>query len=191
MKRAFPLVKAASVIPSTAMAGTGTIRTEYPDMKRLMALALLAGAALVITPGSAAAGPSDNALLVNKHAQRCLNAPGDQASVVITRNCGGGWGFDRWNVVPDGNAVRIVRADRPHLCLEIIGYSTQNAAAATLFTCYGGSNQRWYESRQDDGSFVYRNVASNRCLDAREPIDWGAVYQWACHYGNEQRWFKQ
>lgn len=159
-------------------------------MKRLTVLALLAGAALVFTPGPALAGPNDNTTLVSKHAQRCLNAPADHASVVITRTCGEGWGHDRWNVVWDGGAYRIKRADNPDLCLEIIGYSAQNAAAATVFGCHGGPNQRWSESRQGDGSFVYRNVGSNLCLDAREPIDWGVVYQWACHYGNEQRWFK-
>ncbi|WP_408612800.1 RICIN domain-containing protein, partial [Glycomyces luteolus] len=45
----------------------------------------------------------------------------------------------KWTLNADGSVVNA----QSGLCLDVAGASTANGALAHLWTCYGGSSQRW------------------------------------------------
>ncbi|GHF67819.1 hypothetical protein GCM10018790_52240 [Kitasatospora xanthocidica] len=82
------------------------------------------------------------------------------------------------------NVVSLGSAISPH-CLEIGDWSTDNGAAARMWSCTGGANQNW---SLVNGSLVDAN--SGKCLEIGGwSTDNGAPSeQWDCNGGANQKW---
>jgi hypothetical protein len=71
-------------------------------------------------------------------------------------------------------------------CLEILSFDNSNGAAAGLWDCWGGANQRWYW----DGQQI-RNVMNNKCLEllSFNNSNGARAGMWDCWGGANQRWY--
>ncbi|MGZ3439046.1 MAG: RICIN domain-containing protein, partial [Polyangia bacterium] len=74
----------------------------------------------------------------------------------------------RWAQENDGT----LRNEVTGKCLEVYGWSQDNGAAITTWSCHGGANQRW---QQINGN-VFRNVNSGKCL-----TDQVTIFRWGTH----------
>ncbi len=78
--------------------------------------------------------------------------------------------------------------------VEIGAWSLDQKAPAQIWQPNTGSppntNQRWRLACQSDGTWVLVNVNSGKCLDKPlGAVDGTDVYQYTCHYGDNQRWW--
>ena len=71
-------------------------------------------------------------------------------------------------------------------CLDASGNGTANGTPVIIWTCHGGTNQKW--NRNGDGTIT--NVQSGLCLEVSGSATAnGALVQlWSCTGGTNQRW---
>lgn len=87
---------------------------------------------------------------------------------------------------PQSATVRSKLSRRPNdFCMDVRGADGAAGADVIMWTCHGGTNQRW---TWDNGDV--RAVHSGQCLDV---YGWGThngagIIQWPCHGGNNQKW---
>jgi Ricin-type beta-trefoil lectin domain len=137
------------------------------------ALAVLAAASCLYSPGALAADPLP---WQNVATQRCLdsNSGGD----AYTLGCNGG-GFQLWKEAQSGFGQRI-RNQQTGRCLD----SNTQGQVYTL-PCNGGAFQQWVIVYKGAG-WEIKNVATGRCLDSNTS---GQLYTLGCNGGNFQRWY--
>ncbi|MDQ1710226.1 MAG: serine protease AprX [Frankiaceae bacterium] len=116
---------------------------------------------------------------------RCLGTQNFQLTdwtPVVLVNCDPYMSNQRWNLNADGSVTNVASAK----CMDVSHAWTANGTAVILYTCNGGSNQKW------TGTFAktsqLRTQASGRCLDDK---DWSTALGnpmiiWDCHSGDNQ-----
>ena len=155
---------------------------------------LLAVTAVTAAPASAA---EDYLTFTNQNSRKCLDVQhmSQQAGAVLQQ-------WDCWNGVnqqwlkedPDGDGWFQLRNRHSGMCLEVFIAGVLNGAAVVQWDCWGAPHQQWQVAHiAADGIwavFGIRNKHSGKCLEVYgfSQDNGGAVVQWDCWGGHNQRW---
>ncbi|MEO6715423.1 MAG: S8 family serine peptidase [Mycobacteriales bacterium] len=121
-------------------------------------------------------------------AGKCIGTPNNATadwSAIVLADCALWNNNQRWNLMADGS-VRHVPSGK---CVDVSGAQTANGTRVILYTCNGGTNQKW------TGSFAktsqLRSTASGRCLDNRDGItaNGNQLQIWDCYANNDNQRF--
>lgn len=81
--------------------------------------------------------------IVNVNSGKCLQPQSTAAGAVMAQETCAGTAAQRWTITPTIGAYSSIRNAASTLCLEVYGASSANGAAASQWSCNGGSNQSW------------------------------------------------
>jgi hypothetical protein len=187
MKSAFRRRTAAFVLALATAASPLTTSTTQTFAARTFATRTAAEAP----------GERHSVILWNYRSSRCVNGPGTDGGNLLLLRCNSGWGHDRWDLIKvkdaAGNDVPsqyFVINTATRACLEIGGRAANDGATGMTFGCHQGTHQIWQLKKKDGtGFYIFKNLGTGKCLDARFVEEWTDVYQWNCHEGGEQRWW--
>src|SRR5690349_5785618 len=82
---------------------------------------------------------------------RCLTAPASDGGTSTIADCAG----QQWSITTDGQLMSAGK------CLDAYRQGTANGTVVTVWSCNGGTNQRW--NLNPDGTIT--GMQSKRCLD--------------------------
>ncbi|WP_320779564.1 RICIN domain-containing protein, partial [Streptomyces sp. CRN 30] len=131
--------------------------------------------------------PASNVMLLNTTTNMCADIPGRNEgkinTVVQQANCHEGDIDDQmWDLEvkypkggPGGTKLFQIRNTHDQLCMDLPGYGAKPVGTNVIeFTCNGtqADNQLWWLEKQKNGSYWFRNFASNnKCLQVHETKD--------------------
>ena len=120
-----------------------------------------------------------NQALAGTASGRCLTASSSNGVQATIADCAGS-ALQLWSYTTSGQLTVGGR------CLDVYGQGTANSTAVDVWTCNGGTNQKW--TRNVDGS--YTGVQSGRCLDVKGAATAsGTLVQiYDCNSGTNQAW---
>lgn len=155
---------------------------SHPTARLLIALSLAVTLMVTLLTASLPAAAQSGSTIVGKQSDRCLSVAGTKPAPrapVELADCDSD--ADRWAV--EGNVVRL---DGTDMCLDVRGGDTTSPAAAQIYRCHGGDNQKWTITQ--DGAIA--GVQSGLCLDVyrgRTAAGTKAL-MWTCKGSVNQRW---
>jgi hypothetical protein len=142
---------------------------------------LAAAGFLTVQYGTASATTDPQFMTVGARIQgvgsgRCLTPPASDGGTTTIQDCAG----QQWSITTDGQVMAGGR------CLDAYRQGTANGTVVTVWSCNGGSNQRF--NLNPDGTIT--GVQSNRCLDVNAMLATSGtkVQLWDCNGGSNQRW---
>jgi hypothetical protein len=142
---------------------------------------LAAAGFLAIQYGTASATADPQFVTVGARIQgagsgRCLSAPANDGAATTIQDCSG----QAWSITTDGQVMSNGK------CLDAFGQGTANGTVVTVWTCNGGTNQRW--NLNPNGTIT--GVQSRRCVDVNAMLTANGtkVQLWDCNGGSNQTW---
>ena len=90
----------------------------------------------------------------------------------------------------DTSDVNELVASHSQKCLDVTGWSTQDATPMIQWQCHGGDNQAWSIEPLAEGYSRVVSRHSDMCLDVSgaSTEDGATIIQWPCHGGANQQW---
>jgi len=74
-------------------------------------------------------------------------------------------------------------------CLDMTGANPANGTPIQQWQCLGNPNQGWNDGDwTPDGYFVFRNAATDKCIDGFLGYEGADVIEWTCDGTQTQRW---
>ena len=165
-------------------------------LTKLLAVAGLLLAALVVAPSGASAAPvasvaalTPNGPIYNQHDWRCLDSdvssPTHNGTKVQIWDCNG-WTNQQWTYYDD-NTIRSTHDGR---CLDAdVSSPTHNGTKIQVWDCNGWNNQKW--TIYTNGEIV--SWHDGRCLDldvSSTTHNGSKVQLWDCNGWLNQAWYK-
>ncbi|WP_019946862.1 PA14 domain-containing protein [Hymenobacter aerophilus] len=94
----------------------------------------------------------------------------------------------QWRLEPAGSGFYRLVVPGSNKVLEVLGSSTSNGAAISLWTYYSGYNQQWKVEPADDGYFkLISKNGRNKALTDKDSTD-GGIQQWRYTGKLTQQW---
>jgi hypothetical protein len=94
----------------------------------------------------------------------------------------------QWRLEPSGGGLYRLVVPGSNKVLEVLGSSTSNGAALSLWTYYSGYNQQWKVEPTDDGYFkLISKNGRNKAVTDKDTLD-GGIQQWRYSGKDNQQW---